>query len=47
MDKNAELEREAIAVVKGIPKWAMKPEMRDFLRRLADHFGWNNLKGVL
>lgn len=42
-----ELEREAIAFYRGIPKWVRNDATRDFLRRIADHLGWDQLKGVL
>lgn len=46
-DKNAELEREAIAFYQSIPAWARSARLQAFLRRLADHLNWNDLKGKL
>jgi rubrerythrin len=47
MNKNEELEREAIAFYRNVPKFARTPALRAFLRRLADHLGWENIKGEL
>jgi hypothetical protein len=47
MDNNDELEREAIALYRSIPKWARTAAMRDFMRRLAARLGWENLIGEL
>jgi hypothetical protein len=46
MNKNEELEREAVALLKQygffLPKAA-----KDFFKRLAEFLGWENLKGTL
>jgi rubrerythrin len=47
MNKNEELEREAIAFYRSIPKYARTASLRGFLRRLAEHLGWDQLKGEL
>lgn len=47
MTKNAELEREAVAFYNSIPAWARTAALRNFLRRLAEHLNWNDLKGKL
>jgi hypothetical protein len=47
MNKNEELEREAIAFYRSIPTWARSKAMRDFMRRLAEHLGWEKMKGEI
>jgi hypothetical protein len=42
-----ELEREAIALWRSVPKWAVTGQMRRFFERLADRLGWEHFKGEM
>lgn len=46
MDKNAELEREAVTLIKQYGFFLPK-QAKEFFKRLAEHLGWQNLKGTL
>jgi hypothetical protein len=46
MTESESLEREAIALVKQYG-WALPQPAKKFFKRLADHLGWENLKGTL
>lgn len=46
MSESESLEREAVALVKQYG-WALPKPAKEFFKRLADHLGWNNLKGIL
>lgn len=46
MNKNEELEREAVALVKQYGFFLPKPA-KEFFKRLAEFLGWENLKGTL
>jgi hypothetical protein len=46
MNETSELEREAVALVRQY-KLLLPRAVKDFMRRLAEHLGWDQLKGVL
>lgn len=46
MTKSEELEREAVALVNQY-RWALPKPAKEFFKRLAEHLGWQNLKGTL
>ena len=45
-DKNAEMQRRAVALVTQYGLFMPGP-VKTFLRELADHLNWNDLKGKL
>lgn len=45
-DKNAELEREALALVTQY-RFLLPKAVKEFMRKLAGHLGWEKLKGAL
>lgn len=45
-DKNAELERRAVALVKQYGLFMPAP-VKAFLREMAEHLNWNDLKGKI
>ena len=45
-DKNAQLERQAVALVAQYGLFMPAP-VKAFLREMADYLNWNNLKGKL
>ena len=46
MHKNDELEREATALVRQY-KFLLPKPVKEFMRKLADQLGWDQLKGAL
>ena len=45
--ESAALEREAMVMLKGIPKFMLSAETKEFFRKLADKLEWTELKKVL
>jgi hypothetical protein len=43
---NDELEREALALVRQY-KFLLPKAVKEFMRKLAEHLGWDQLKGAL
>jgi hypothetical protein len=46
MNKNDELERKALALVRQY-KFLLPKPVKEFMRELAEHLGWDQLKGAL